>query len=109
MSIALPEPIERYLRIEASGTTETLSECFAPDATVRDEGKTHVGLAAIGSWMADTKRKYRHTITPLALSQEDDKSVLKARLTGSFPGGQITLRFGFVLAEGKIIALEIRS
>ena len=36
------------------------------------------------------------------------KSVLKARLAGSFPGSPITVNFSFVLASGKIRSLEIR-
>ena len=43
MSITLPPPIERYVQIENSGNVERLSECFDPDAIVRDEGRTYEG------------------------------------------------------------------
>ena len=109
MPIRLPDPIARYVQIANSGTAEAAAECFAPDATVRDEGQTHEGVAAIRNWMAATKQKYGHTIAPLELEQRDDRSVLKARLTGNFPGSPITANFSFRLAGGRIRALEIGS
>lgn len=109
MSIQLPDPIERYVQIANSGTAETALECFATDAIVRDEGQTYEGVAAIKNWMAATKKKYGHTVAPLELAERDGKSVLKARLSGNFPGSPITVNFSFVLVGGKIRSLEIRS
>src|SRR5258705_13608961 len=108
MSIQLPAPIERYVHIANSGTPEAAPECFAPDATVYDEGQTHEGVAAIKNWMAATKKKYGHTVAPLELAERGRQSVLKAKLAGSFPGSPITVSFGFVLAGRKIHSLEIR-
>jgi hypothetical protein len=107
MSIHLPRPIDLYVKAENSGDVEALSECFAPDATVRDEGRTYKGLAAIKEWKAETKKKYNHTVFPLQVSERDAKTVLKARLAGNFPGSPVTLEFSFVLQGGKIASLEI--
>jgi hypothetical protein len=107
MSLQLPVPIERYLQIANSGTPEAVPECFAADAIVRDEGQTYQGVAAIRNWMAATKKKYDHTVTPLELAERGGQSILKARLAGSFPGSPITVNFNFVLAGGKIRALAI--
>ena len=109
MSVQLPDPIERYVQIANSGTTEAAPECFAPDAIVHDEGQTYEGVAAIKNWMAATKKKYGHTVAPLELSERGGQSVLKARLAGNFPGSPITVNFSFVLADEKIHSLEIRS
>ncbi len=109
MSLQLPDPIERYVQIANSGIAETASECFAPDATVYDEGQTYKGVAAIRNWMSATKKKYGHTVAPLEFTEHGDQSVLKARLTGSFPNSPITVNFNFALACGKIRSLEIRS
>jgi hypothetical protein len=103
MSIHLPPAIDLYVRAESAGDIEALSECFAPDATVRDEGRTHKGLAAIKAWKAETKRKYNHTVAPLEITG----TVLKAKLSGNFPGSPLTLEFTFVLEGGKIVSLEI--
>ena len=107
MSIQLPPPVDLYVKIENSGDVDALSECFAPNATVRDEGHTYAGLAAIREWKADTKKKYNHTVAPLTVAHRDGKTVLKAKLTGNFPGSPVTLEFSFVLEDGKIVSLEI--
>jgi hypothetical protein len=107
MSLQLPVPIERYIQIANSDTSEAVPECFAADAIVRDEGQTYEGVAAIKDWMAATKKKYGHTVTPLELAEHGGQSVLKARLAGSFPGSPITVHFNFVLAGGKIRSLAI--
>ena len=107
MCIHLPPSIDLYVRIENSGDLESLSECFACNATVRDEGRTYEGLAAIREWKADTKKKYSHTIAPLEVAYRDAKTVLKAKVTGKFPGSPVTLEFSFVLEDGKIVFLEI--
>jgi hypothetical protein len=109
MSIQLPAPVERYVQTANSGTAEAASECFAPDATVYDEGQTYKGVAAIKNWIAAAKKKYGHTVAPLAFTEHGDESVLKARLAGSFPGSPVTVNCNFVLAGGKIRSLEIRS
>ena len=107
MSIHLPPPIDLYVEAENSGNVESLSECFAPDATVRDESRTYKGLAAIKEWKADTKKKYNHTVAPLEIARRGGKTVLKAKLSGNFPGSPVTLEFSFVLEDGKIASLEI--
>jgi hypothetical protein len=107
MPIQLPRPIDLYVKAENSGDVESLAECFAPDATVRDESRTYKGLVAIKEWKAETKKKYNHTVAPLEIAHRDGKTVLKARLSGNFPGSPVTLEFSFVLEEGKIASLEI--
>ena len=109
MSLPLPPPIALYVKLENAGDTETLSECFTPNATVRDEGRTYEGLAAIKAWKAETKKKYHHTVTPLDVAQQHGKTVLTATLTGDFPGSPVTVNFAFVLEAGKILSLEIHA
>jgi hypothetical protein len=107
MFIHLPHAIDLYVKAENSGDVEALSECFAPNATVHDEGRTYAGLAAIKEWKAETKKKYNHTVAPLDVAHRDGKTILKAKLTGNFPGSPVTLEFSFALKAGKIVSLEI--
>lgn len=107
MSLHLPPPVELYVKIENSGDVDALAECFAPNAVVRDEGRTLEGLAAIREWKVEAKKKYAHTIAPLDVAQRDGRTVLKAQVTGNFPGSPVTLEFGFVLEGAKIISLKI--
>jgi hypothetical protein len=107
MSIQLPPPIDLYVKLENAGDTAALSACFASNAIVRDESRTYEGLATITAWKVETKQKYHHTITPLAVAHQQGKTILKAQLTGTFPGSPVTLYFDFVLEAGKILSLEI--
>ena len=108
MPVPLPPPIDLYVRIENAGDVDALSECFASDATVRDEGHSYKGLPAIRAWKAATRKSYSHTVEPLDIADRDGKTVLRAKLTGTFPGSPVTLDFSFVLKDGKIASLEIR-
>ena len=65
------------------------------------------GLAAIEEWKAETKKKYQHTIEPLASVQKDGKTVVTARVAGNFPGSPVDLQFVFSVEAGKIVSLEI--
>ena len=105
----LPKPVALYIEAENSGDVNLFDQCFAEDATVRDESETHKGLAELKDWKAETKKKYQHTIDPLSVSEKDGKFVVTNRLTGNFPGSPIELDFVFTLAGGKIISLEILS
>lgn len=109
MSVDLPTPIAIYIAAENSGDTEALAQCFAEHAVLRDEGKTIEGLAAIKQWKAETKKKYQHTVEPLASVRKDGKTIITNRLTGNFPGSPIELEFAFTLDGDKIVSLEIRS
>ena len=105
----LPMPISIYIDAENSGNTDALAQCFAENAIVRDEGQTIEGLAAIKQWKAETRKKYQHTIEPIAVDQKGGKTIVTNRLTGNFPGSPIELDFVFTLAGGKIVSLEILS
>jgi len=107
MSIDLPKPIAAYIAAENRGDPELLEQCFADDAIVRDEGQTIKGLAAIKRWKAETKKKYQHTVEPLASVQKGDKTIVTNRLTGTFPGSPIEVQFVFKLDGDKIASLEI--
>jgi hypothetical protein len=109
MSVDLPTPIAIYVAAENRGDPEALAQCFAEQAVVRDEGQTIEGLAAIQQWNTETRRKYQHTLEPLASAQKDDRTIVTNRLTGNFPGSPIELQFIFRLEGNKIASLEIRS
>jgi hypothetical protein len=109
MSIDLPAPIAVYVAAANRGDTGDLARCFGEHAVVRDEGQTIKGLAAIKHWMVQTRKKYQHTIEPLAAVQKDGRTIVVNRLTGSFPGSPIELQFIFGLDGNKIASLEIRS
>jgi hypothetical protein len=50
MSMHLPKAIERFMSSENARDADALAECFASNATVRDEGRTREGLTDIAAW-----------------------------------------------------------
>ena len=107
MSIPLPRAVERYIAAVNSDNIDALAAGFAPTATVHDEGRTYEGASAISGWMAETKRKYGHTIQPVDAVARDGKTVVTATLTGNFQGSPVTLQFVFGLKGDSIATLEI--
>jgi hypothetical protein len=109
MSVQLPRPVELYMSSEHAHDTDALAACFAPDATVKDEGRTRSGLKDIVAWRRETTEKYQHTVEPIAVAEQAGKTVVTTKLFGNFPGSPITLDFVFQLTNDKITSLDIRS
>ena len=109
MVIPLPRPIEIYFAPDTARDPEALATCFATDATVQDEGRTHAGLAAITAWKIEGRRKYEYTVEPLQAAQRGGKTVVTARVAANFPGSPVTLAFSFALRRDRIASLEIHS
>ena len=107
MSVELPNPIAAYFAAENRHDTEALAHFFADDAVVRDEGRIFEGLVAIKEWKTETKKKYQHTVKPLASVQKDGNTIVTVRVAGNFPGSPVDLQFVFRLEGGKIASLEI--
>ena len=106
MSLNLPTAIAAYFAAETSDG-EAVARCFIENATVKDEGDTYSGLAAIKRWKAETSRKYTYTSEPIASEERDGKTVVTSRLTGTFPGSPVELCFFFKLDGDRIASLEI--
>jgi hypothetical protein len=109
MDLSLPQPIETYVRAENAGDIDAVAKCFAPYATVRDEGHLYEGLPAIKHWKARTTRKYKQTVTPLAFSTSSGNATLRARLAGTFPGSPVIANLHFALVNDQIASLQIRN
>ena len=102
----LPEPIAAYFDADQRNG-EAVARCFTKQATVKDEGQTHSGLAAIKAWKTAASAKYSYTSTPIAMEQKDGRFIVTSRLVGNFPGSPVDLRYAFELERGKIASLEI--
>jgi ketosteroid isomerase-like protein len=107
MAIDLPEIIARYFAADRDEGADAVAQCFAPDAVVRDEGKTYVGQDAIRAWKQEAGSAYTYTVEPFAIAREGHKVVVTSHLTGNFPGSPIDLRYLFALDGGLITSLEI--
>jgi hypothetical protein len=105
-SLNLPKPIAAYFAAD-SGDGEAVSQCFTENATVKDEGHTHKGRAAIKQWKTDASAKYEYTSEPIVCEGKDGKTIVTSHLVGNFPGSPVDLRFFFKLEGEKIASLEI--
>ena len=106
MSIDLPEPIAEYFGADRVDG-DAVARCFTSNAVVKDEGHTYTGIDAIRKWQTEASAKYRYTAVPVAFEKQGATTVVTTRLTGSFPGSPVTLRYFFRLERGKISFLEI--
>jgi ketosteroid isomerase-like protein len=107
MPIALPGPVAAYFAADARADADAVARCFAEDGTVRDEGATHKGVAAIRAWNAQARKKYHHTVEPLEVFERDGKTVVVGKVSGDFAGSPIDLEHAFKLDGDKIASLEI--
>jgi ketosteroid isomerase-like protein len=103
----LPDAIAGYIASANAHDTQAVAAWFTPDAVVKDEGQDRRGLAAITAWKEEVTRKYRPLTQPLGAETTGEKTVVRARVSGDFPGSPVELRYAFTLHGGKIARLEI--
>jgi hypothetical protein len=104
----LPAPIHTYFSARAPDDGAALTAAFAADAVVRDEGRSHHGPQAIRDWWLAAKAKYRHHAVPLDMAEAEGQTVVRATVTGDFPGSPAVLTFTFALRGDRIAQLSIR-
>lgn len=103
----MPAPVQAYFDADRSADGACPAGAFAPDAVVRDEGRSHTGREAIVAWWRAAKAEYRHRSEPCEILEEGATTTILARVTGRFPGSPALLTFAFRLDDGRIGALEI--
>lgn len=103
----MPPPIRTYFTARAPQDGDALAAAFASDAVVHDEGRDHHGPRQIRDWWLAAKAKYRHHAEPIDMTLGDGRTIVRATVTGDFPGSPAVLRFAFALSDDRITALEI--
>src|SRR5262249_58406060 len=106
MTVDLPGPVVAYFAADRQDG-EAVARCFTEAAVVKDEGRTHRGRAAIKQWKEEVSTRYQYTSEPFACDTSDGIVVVTCRLTGTFPGSPVNLRFFFVLEGDTIASLAI--
>jgi ketosteroid isomerase-like protein len=81
------------------------ANCFSETAVVFDEGKTYNGKTQIQQWIEKANQEYQAVMRPLEYSESDE--ILKAEVSGNFPGSPIVLDYHFELENGLIKSLRI--
>lgn len=82
---------------------------FMPDAIVSDNGEDLElrGLDAIRDWMTGTVSGYNLTTTAQSITERDGRHVVRAIVSGDFPGSPYAFDYTFRLKEDKIAELAI--
>ncbi len=103
----LPNIIARLVATQNSFDSVAYAQCFSETAVVVDEGKTHQGRPAIEEWIADSNERYRATMKPVDFEEKQLESVLKAEVSGNFPGSPLVLSYHLVIADELIQSLKV--
>lgn len=107
MSLALPAPLPAYFAAKNTHDTDAMLAHFARDAHVRDEGEDYRGSEAIRGWIAHTTAKYAVTVEPESATSDGEQTIIRALVTGNFPGSPAHLTYRFTLADARITKLSI--
>jgi len=103
--------VETYLTTPKNRLAPILDRLFTDDAVVHDEGRTHIGIDAVGAWTQGVAAAFSFTRTIIDVKLRANAVVVRARLEGNFPGSPVELHHHFTLADdktgGKISALTI--
>ena len=103
----LPAIVTELVNAQNSQDSAAYAACFTVDATVFDEGHDHKGREEIKTWNEDTTAKYQSLMEPIEYSESGDMAVLTAKISGTFPGSPIVLKYNMELAQGLIRSLKI--
>ncbi|MEA9393638.1 nuclear transport factor 2 family protein [Acerihabitans sp. TG2] len=86
---------------------DVVANIFTLNAVVKDEGKRYNGRHAIRQWRVAATQKYQYISEPFEVALRGDTVMVRANVTGDFPGSPVVLGYIFHLAEENIDGLEI--
>lgn len=101
----LPNVIADLAKAQNNFDSEAYADCFTETSVVFDEGKTHQGKVAVEKWIRKANEDYQATMKPLEYSEVEE--ILKAEVSGNFPGSPAVLSYHFELKDGLIQSLKI--
>jgi len=104
----LPSVIAAYFQVAPDAEITALAEVFAPDAHVHDENNDFHGIAAIREWRVKTYAATPFVVRPVDLVEQDGTFIVRAEVSGAFPGSPVLLNHKFTLRDGRIASLDIR-
>lgn len=103
----LPQVIQDWVKAQDNFDRAAYANCFSETAVVLDEGKTHNGRKEIEQWIAATNEKYKTVMKPLSFEEKGKAGILKAEVSGIFPGSPVILNYHFEFENGLIQLLKI--
>lgn len=101
----LPNVIADLAKAQNNQNSLEYANCFADTAVVFDEGKTYSGKKEIQQWIEKANQQYQTLMKPIEYWEKEE--VLKAEISGNFPGSPLVLAYHFQLNNGLIESLKI--
>lgn len=105
----LPIILKNLLQAQENFDSHSYSECFSDDAQVFDEGKTHKGKEEIKNWNEKTNKEYKTKLEVIDVFNEEKMTVLTTKVSGTFDGSPIVLKYNFEIKNEKVSSLKITS
>lgn len=99
-------PITAYFQAANAHDSTSLSDCFADDAVVRDEGHEYHGITAIKEWNEAACKKYDLKLEVVSVVQKEGKTVVTAQASGNFEGSPALIDFEFTIENQKVAFLR---
>jgi hypothetical protein len=103
----LPTVVTDLVKAQNEFDSAAYAACFSESAVVFDEGKTHHGRKQIEHWIADSNERYKATMKPVSFEERETESLLKAEVSGNFPGSPLVLSYQLLIRGGQIYSLKI--
>lgn len=106
MSIQLSPLCEQFIESMNSYQSEPFLTCFADDAIVEDEAKTHRGQVAIKTWIEEAFTNYQPVLKVETVVSNSKETVIIGPVSGTFPGSPITLCYHLTISKDTIMHLR---
>ena len=103
----LPKVVADLVKAQDNFDSVAYANCFSETAVVFDEGKTHNGRKEIEHWIASANKQYKTTMKPISFEKEGSKIILKAEISGDFPGSPAVLSYHLEIINEQIQSLKI--
>ncbi|MBP1167220.1 elongation factor P hydroxylase [Chryseobacterium sp. PvR013] len=103
----LPKIITDLIKAQDDFDSVAYANCFSDTAVVFDEGKRHNGRKEIEHWIADANERYKSVMKPVGYEENGTESILKAEVSGTFPGSPIVLSYQLQIDDELIQSLKI--
>ena len=103
----LPKVLDELVAAQNNFDSAAYANCFSETAVVFDEGKTHKGRKEIEHWIADANERYKSVMKPVGFEEKESESLLKAEVSGTFPGSPILMTYHLEMADELIQSLKI--
>ena len=100
--LVLPPPLGAYFAAKNRQDVDAMLACFADEAIVVDEAQERRGRE-------ESSAKYRVSVEPFDLREQEGTMLVTGLVSGAFPGSPVKLRYAFSLAGVRIASLTIAA